>query len=79
MGSRDNFTYEIRVEEYLADHWLEWLEGMSMSIGDKNETILTGALPDQAALFGVLMKIHNLGLTLVSVRRIGKVEQDRGT
>jgi hypothetical protein len=61
--------YEILIEEHLADHWSEWLEGMEMRYSPNNETILTGALADQAALFGVLMKLHNLGLTLVEVRR----------
>ncbi len=77
MESKDTFTYEIRVEENLSDHWSEWLEGMSMRTNAKNETVMTGGLPDQAALYGVLMKIHNLGLTLVSVRRMERVERDR--
>lgn len=69
MESRDTFTYEIRVEEHLANHWSAWLEEMELSYSDQDETILIGALPDQAALYGVLLKIRNLGLTLVSVRR----------
>ncbi len=77
MESKDTFTYEIRVKENLSDHWSEWLEGMNMRTNAKNETVLTGVLPDQAALYSVLMKIHNLGLTLVSVRRIERVERDR--
>ncbi len=65
------------MEENLSDHWSEWLEGMNMRTNAKNETVLTGVLPDQAALYSVLMKIHNLGLTLVSVRRMERVERDR--
>ena len=63
-------TYEIRVEGHLDDHWSEWLGGMSLTRTDRSETILTGALPDQAALYGVLMKMRDLALTLVSIRRI---------
>lgn len=74
MESKDTFTYEIRIEEHLPDHWSEWLERMRLSYSNQDETILTGALPDQAALYGVLIKIHNLGLTLVSVRRIERDE-----
>lgn len=74
MESKDTFTYEIRIEEHLPDHWSEWLEGMRLSYSNQDETILTGAVLDQAALYGVLIKIRNLGLTLVSVRRIERDE-----
>ena len=74
MESKDTFTYEIRIEEHLPDHWSEWLEGMRLRYSNQDETILTGALRDQAALYSVLIKIRNLGLTLVSVRRIGMDE-----
>lgn len=70
MESKDAFTYEIRIEEHLSEHWAEWLEGMHLRYGPRDETILIGVLQDQAGLYGVLMKIRNLGLTLVSVRRI---------
>jgi hypothetical protein len=74
MESKDAFTYEIRVEEHLSEHWSEWLEGMRSHYGPWAETILIGVLQDQARLYGVLIKIRNLGLTLVSVRRIEKKE-----
>jgi hypothetical protein len=79
MESKDAFTYEIRVEEHLSGHWSEWLEGMHMSYGDQDETVLTGVLPDQAALYGVLIKIRNLGLILISVRRIEQKEYENIT
>jgi hypothetical protein len=63
-------TYEIRVEGHLDDHWSEWLGGMTLTRTLRGKTILTGALPDQAALYGVLMKMRDLALTLVSIRRI---------
>lgn len=63
-------TYEIRVEGHLDDHWSAWLGGMTLTRTGRSETILTGALPDQAALYGVLMKMRDLALTLVSIRRI---------
>ncbi len=61
--------YEIRVEGHLADRWSDWFEGLTISY-DQSETILTGPLKDQAALYGVLGKIHNLNLVLVSFRRL---------
>ncbi len=60
--------YEIRVEGHLAGHWSEWFEGLTIC-HDRSETILTGALKDQAALYGVLCKIHDLNLALISVTR----------
>ncbi len=65
-------TYEITVEGQLDERWLNWFEGMTMrhvEIGP-GETILAGEMRDQARLHGVLIKIRDLGLTLVSVQRI---------
>ena len=70
MECKHAFIYEIRVQEHLSEHWSQWLEGMRLSYSARDETILTGELQDQAGLYGILMKIRNLGLTLVSVRRI---------
>ena len=62
--------YEIRIEANLADHWSEWFEGLTIQIEPHGgETILSGPLYDQAALFGVLNKIQALNLTLISVKR----------
>ncbi len=62
-------VYEIRIEGHLADHWSDWFEGLIIHTGPGNQTTLTGWLADQAALFGVLAKIHNLNLVLISVTR----------
>ncbi len=61
--------YEIRMEGHLADHWSNWFEGLAIC-HDQSATVLTGLLNDQAALYGVLGKIHNLNLVLVSVIRL---------
>jgi hypothetical protein len=63
--------YEIRVEGELPVDWSNWFEGMSISRGQPGESILSGTLADQAALHGVLAKIRNLNLKLISVSRIG--------
>lgn len=66
-------TYEIRIKGYLDPKWSDWLEGLSIIPQDNGETLLSGSLPDQAALHGVLAKIRDLNLILVSVSQAGKV------
>lgn len=61
--------YEIRLQEGLDDHWESWFEGMELTQEPEGQTCLFGKLPDQAALLGVLRKIQEIGLTLLSVRR----------
>ena len=61
--------YEIRVEGQLAERWSDWFEGLTIRTDSNGNTTLSGRLTDQAALFGVLVKIHNLNLTLISVCR----------
>lgn len=64
--------YEIQVEGYLDSRWSDWFGGMELTNveTDGGLTILTGSIPDQSALHGFLAKIRDLGLVLVSVRRI---------
>jgi hypothetical protein len=59
--------YEIRVKGHLSLRWSEWFDGMAIRHEPNGETTLYGPVADQAALFGVLIKIHNLNLPLVSV------------
>lgn len=66
-------VYEIRVEGQIGQRWSDWFAGLSVSPQSSGETLLRGPLADQAALHGVLMKIRDLRLVLVSVNRI-KVE-----
>ncbi len=63
------YIYEIRVEGHLTDRWSDWFDGLAIRNEPNGETILVGLLCDQAALFGVLSKIHALNLTLISVSR----------
>jgi hypothetical protein len=64
------FLYEIRVEGHLTDRWSDWFEGLAIRNQPGGETVLSGPITDQSALFGVLNKIHALHLILVSVARI---------
>ncbi len=62
--------YVIQVVGHLSDQWGGWFGGMAIENQPNGEAMLSGVLPDQSALYGVLRQIHDLGLTLVSVRRV---------
>ena len=61
---------EIRIEGRIDEHWSDWFEGLMITRTDGGETLLTGEVSDQAALYGLLAKIRDLGLSLVSVKHI---------
>jgi len=61
--------YEIRVEGVLDEGWADWFDGLRIT-SDGAQTLISGQLSDQPALHGVLAKIRDLGLSLVSVRRL---------
>jgi len=63
-------VYCIRIQGHLDAKWSDWFEGLQFSYETNGETALTGPIVDQAALQGVLMKISNLGLSLISVNRV---------
>ncbi len=70
----EEFYYEIRVGGHLADRWSDWFEGLAIHNDPDGGTTLSGTLIDQAALMGVLVKIHALNLTLISVSRLSSDE-----
>ena len=59
---------EIRVKGHLAPHWSEWFGGLEIEDRPKGEGVLAGVLPDQAALYGVLDRLRDLGIALISLR-----------
>ncbi|MEM8810328.1 MAG: hypothetical protein AAGF01_30295 [Cyanobacteria bacterium P01_G01_bin.38] len=59
--------YEICVKGHLDQRWSDWFEGFAIALKDNGETLLSGPVVDQAALYGVLIKVRDLGLPLVSV------------
>jgi hypothetical protein len=63
--------HEIRVEGHLDERWADWLHGLTFTHETDGTTTLTGPLADQAALHGVLNRIRDLALPIVSVRRVG--------
>jgi hypothetical protein len=60
-------VYQIRINGHLGDQWVEWFEGMSIVLEENGSTLLTGEVVDQAALYGLLRKVRDLGIPLLSV------------
>ncbi len=60
-------AYQIKVRGHLEDYWSDWLGGLTISRDADGQTLLTGVVPDQAALHGILAQIRDLGLPLISV------------
>jgi hypothetical protein len=62
--------YQIRIEGHLDGQWTDWFYGLTVALEENGDTLLTGPIADQAALFGLLKKVRDLGMPLVSVNRI---------
>jgi hypothetical protein len=60
-------VYQIRLRGHLSDQWTTWFDGFTITLEEGGDTLLTGPVVDQAALFGLLKKVRDLGLPLVSI------------
>jgi hypothetical protein len=60
-------VYQIRIEGHLGSQWTDWFGGLSVTLEDNGDTLLTGPVIDQAALHGLLKKVRDLGMPLISV------------
>jgi hypothetical protein len=69
-GPAEPTRYELRVQGVLDPRWSAWFEGLQVTSDQAGQTIIAGPVADQAALHGLLAKIRDLGLELLSVRRI---------
>jgi predicted mannosyl-3-phosphoglycerate phosphatase (HAD superfamily) len=58
---------EIHVKGHINQQWSEWFDGLTISHSDLDETVLTGVVPDQAALYGIISRLRDLGLKLISL------------
>ncbi|MFH0879542.1 MAG: hypothetical protein V2A34_07490 [Lentisphaerota bacterium] len=58
---------EIHIKGYINQQWSEWFGGLTISHSDPDDTVLTGTVPDQAALYGIISRLRDLGLELASV------------
>ncbi len=62
--------YEIRIKGHLDGRWADWFEGLTITLEDDGNTLLTGPVIDQAALHGLLRKVRDLGMPLLSVNPV---------
>lgn len=71
-------VYEIRLRGHVGAEWAEWLGDLEVAHEENGETVLSGPLPDQAALFGLLTRIRDLGLPLLAVVEVPASAVARG-
>ena len=65
-----SMTYQVRLKGHLNRQWTDWFGGLTITLEDNGDTLLTGPVTDQAALYGLLKKVRDLGIPLVSVNRV---------
>ena len=75
-GSYEPGLYEIRIKGHLDDRWADWFEGLTITLEDNGDTLLTGPVVDQSALHGLLRKVRDLGIPLLSVNRVEPGQAD---
>jgi hypothetical protein len=76
-NDRDAGRYEIRIQGHLDNRWAGWFDGLSLSHGSDGTTVIRGQVVDQAALHGLLQKVRDIGLPLVSVTHVGREQAIR--
>jgi hypothetical protein len=69
-------VYQIRIKGHLGRQWTDWFEGLTIQLQDNGETLLTGPVVDQAALHGLLKKVRDVAMPLVSVIRVKPEQAD---
>ncbi|MCC6271341.1 MAG: hypothetical protein IT190_08695, partial [Microbacteriaceae bacterium] len=69
--------YEIRIKGHLDAQWMAWFEGLSITLEENGDTLLSGPVADQSALHGILHRVRDLGMPLVSVMQINYVKGER--
>jgi hypothetical protein len=71
--------YQIRIKGHLGQQWAEMFDGLTLTLEENGDTLITGAVIDQAALHGLLRKVRDLGMPLLSVNSVGNGAQESPT
>jgi hypothetical protein len=66
----DPMIYQIRLQGYLSQLWMDWFDGLTITLEEDGNTLLRGPVVDQSALHGILKKIRDLGMPLLSVHSV---------
>ena len=69
-------VFQIRIKGHLGRQWADWFDGLTITLEDTGDTLLTGPVVDQAALHGLLRKVRDLGIPLVSVTSTSTLKRD---
>ena len=75
MGPGQPLAYQIRIKGHLGRQWTDWFSGLAITLEDNGDTLLTGLIVDQAALHGLLRKVRDLGMPLISVSSRSQLEE----
>jgi len=75
MGPCQPLAYQIRIKGHLGRQWTDWFSGLAITLEDNGDTLLTGLIVDQAALHGLLRKVRDLGMPLISVSSRSQLEE----
>lgn len=70
-------VYQIRLKGHLSRQWVGWFEGLTITLEADGDTLLTGTVIDQSALYGLLRKIRDVGMPLISVMRLQNDERSQ--
>lgn len=62
--------YQIKIDGHLGTQWTDWFEGLTITPEEDGKTVLAGPVPDQSALYGILKKVRDLGMPLISLHRM---------
>jgi hypothetical protein len=77
LDPRQPIIYQIRLKGHLGRQWTDWFGGLTITLEDNGDTLLTGPVVDQAALHGLLKKVRDLGMPLVSVGPVEAGQADQ--
>ena len=76
LDSDQPTLYQIRVKSHLDFDWTDWFEGLDITLEENGDTLLTGPVADQAALYGLLKKVRDLGMPLISLNPAERCRAD---